>query len=162
MLNDEEFHTFVYKAAGYINNYPISYTVRSASDFEFIPLTPNHFVRSKVMSDLAPVNLNTSSFLAKFEKVNEMLDLFWKRLIVELSPHLLAYKKWSGLQRNIRVGDVGVLMDENKRNHFPLVRVEKVFPSKDDNVRKLSLRSGKKTFIRGLDKFSLVLPNNES
>ena len=53
------------------------------------------------------------------------------------------------------MGDVGVLMDENKRNHFLLVRV-------DDNVRKLSLRSGKKTFIRGLGRFSLVLPNNES
>ena len=114
------------------------------------------------MSDLAPVNLTSSTYLERFQKVNEMLDLFWKRLIVELSPHLMAYKKWSGVHRNIQIGDVGILMDENKRNHFPLVKVDKVFPSKDGQVRKLSLCSGKKKYIRGLDRFALVLPNTEN
>ena len=87
-----------------------------------------------------------------------MLDKFWVRLVRELGPHLHAYKKWGSLKRNISVGDVGVLIDASRRNHYPLVRVTRVTPSSDGNVRRLVLSDGKKLYRRGLQNFSLLVP----
>ena len=120
---DEEFHTILYKAAGYINNYPLSYSQRSSSELDLLPLTPAHFIRGKTMQDIAPSSLSPSSFTQSYTRVNNTLDKFWKRLILELSSHLRAYPKWSTIKRNIQVGDIGVLLDESKRNFFPLVIV---------------------------------------
>ena len=110
------------------------------------------------MADLAPISLNPSTFLKRFQKVNTMLDRFWVRLVQELGPHLNAYKKWSNIKRNIAVGDVGVLIDPTRRNHFPLVRVSKVGPTRDGNVRRLVLTDGKKSYSRSLNNFSLLVP----
>ena len=91
-----------------------------------------------------------------------MLNRFWVRLVRELGPHLNAYKKWSGLQRNVAVGDVGILLEVSKRNHYPLVRVTKVSPSRDGNVRRLTLSDGKRIFHRGINNFSLLVPSESS
>ena len=57
------------------------------------------------------------------------------------------------------VGDVGILLEASKRNHFPLVRVTKVSPSRDGNVQRLTLSDGKRLFHRGITNFSLLVPS---
>ena len=110
------------------------------------------------MSDLA-INGNfasASNFLQRYAKLNEMLDAFWQRLIRELSPQLRSYPKWTGVTRDIQVDDIGVILDESKRNHFPLVRVTKVHPSKDGHVRSITVTDGRREALRSISKFSLV------
>ena len=91
-----------------------------------------------------------------------MLEKFWVRLVHELGPQLNAYKKWSGIKRNVEIGDVGVMIDVSRRNHYPLVRVSHVRLSHDGNVRRLTLTDGKKSYNRGLNNFSLLVPTNIS
>jgi hypothetical protein len=44
VITGEELKTIFAKAMGILNNFPISYTVKSDMDFHYRPLTPNHFL----------------------------------------------------------------------------------------------------------------------
>lgn len=49
-------------------------------------------------------------------------------------------KKWHQSQQNLSVGDIVLLKDvETHRNHWPLGRVTKTFPGKDNLVRKVEV-----------------------
>ena len=50
-------------------------------------------------------------------------------------------RKWSGVQRNMEVGDVVLICDENlARNDWRLARVVETFTSSDNLVRSVKLR----------------------
>ena len=159
---DEEFHTALYKVAAYINNYPISYTRRSEAELDIEPLTPAHFIRGKGMRDLAGSKFEASSYTNRYTSVNKSLDLFWKRLVRELSPHLRTYSKWSNIQRDLCKNDIGVYLNENIRNKFPLVIITKVYPSADGKIRRLEVFDGKKTFKASIGNFSLLISEEKS
>ena len=151
--SDEFFHTALYKVAGYLNNFPISGAFKSRVDLDQEPLTPNHFLRGKAMTDLAKTAPLGSSYLKRYHLMIDVLDRVWKRLIRELSPPLRAYPKWSQHRDPIKVGDVGILVEENLRNHFPLVYVAEIDLSADGHGRRLTLQQGAKKFKRSLVNF---------
>ena len=109
------------------------------------------------MQDLSPSQFTTSSILQRYIHINAALDRFWKRLITELTPQLRAFKKWTGLKRNVRVGDVGVLVDPGFRNVYKLARVIEVFPSRDGLVRRLRLKTAESIFERNVTHFAIIL-----
>ena len=160
--SDEFFHTALYKVAGYINNFPIALAQRCKTDLDAEPLTPNHFLRGKAMTDLARTAPLGSSYLEKYKVLIEVLDRVWQRLIKELAPHLRAYPKWSQVKRPLRVGDVGVLVEENLRNHFPLVYIADIDLSADGRGRRLTLAQGKKRLRRSLSNFVLLFSPDDN
>ena len=84
-------------------------------------------------------------------------------------------QKWLKAERDLRVGDVVLLMDElTPRNLWKRGIVIEVFPSKDDRVRKVRLRIGDSqndtglrnstpatTLVRPVHKLVLLLPVTE-
>ena len=60
-------------------------------------------------------------------------------------------QKWTGEQRNISVGDVVLLCDENKeRNNWKLARVVECFTSNDGLVRSVKIQLASNELDRGL------------
>ena len=66
--------------------------------------------------------------------------MFWERWRKEFLQTRQLRKKWVKAQRNMLVGDIVVIKDENApRNMWKLARVEDAFTSEDGLVRKVKL-----------------------
>jgi hypothetical protein len=50
VVTGEKLRTIFAKAMGILNNFPISYTVKSGMDFYYRPLTPNHFLLEGIIA----------------------------------------------------------------------------------------------------------------
>jgi len=58
-------------------------------------------------------------------------------------------KKWTAQQRNVKVGDVMLLLSpDTARGKWPLARVLEVYPGKDRHVRVVKVQVGDHTYVR--------------
>jgi hypothetical protein len=55
-LTDEELQTVFARAMGHLNNFPISYTIKSEGDFHYILLTPGHFMMGIAYAESQPMD----------------------------------------------------------------------------------------------------------
>ena len=67
----------------------------------------------------------------------EVEDLWWKQWYVQVFPSLVPFKKWRKEERNIRVGDIVLVMYEKSvgKGDYRLARVLSVYPDALDVVR---------------------------
>ena len=81
--------------------------------------------------------------------MQQLISQFWKRWRKEFLPSLNVRSKWFHLQRNLKVGDVVLVVDPNaKRGDWPLGRVAQVYPAKDGLVRVVEVKVGKSFYKR--------------
>ena len=61
--------------------------------------------------------------------------------------------KWVEEKRNIATDDVVLVVDPgNPRGHWPLCRIQEVFPGPDGKVRVVRIRTGGKDYVRPITK----------
>ena len=61
--------------------------------------------------------------------------------------------KWVEEKRNLAPGDVVLMVDPgNPRGHWPLGRIQEVFPGLDKKVRVVRVRTGGKDYVRPITK----------
>ena len=66
----------------------------------------------------------------RWRRVQYLANIFWKRWRQEYLNSINKQQKWTGEQRNISIGDVVPLCDENEeRNEWKLARVVECFTS---------------------------------
>ena len=71
-----------------------------------------------------------------------MADIFWRRWTREYLPTLLERKKWNVKKRNLRVGDVVLIANENyPRGVWPLARVVEIVTGRDSLVRSAKVKT---------------------
>jgi hypothetical protein len=99
LVSSKELRTILAKTMGIINNFPIAYTIRSDRDFHYRLLTPNHFLMGQpyAEAELQAEDTTKITALKRYKKVQQVLCIFWAKLIAELTPHLRQYK--TGLQK---------------------------------------------------------------
>ena len=69
----------------------------------------------------------------------------------EWLPSLAGRRKWQHKQRDIKVGDVVlVIAVDTERGRWPLGRITKTLPGKDGNVRAVRVMVDGKEYERGL------------
>ena len=79
-------------------------------------------------------------FQSRSNLISSIMEQFWKHWVESFAPSLLYRKKWHERQRDLRVGDVVlVLQDATFKEKFKLARVSEVYPGKDGSVRKVSV-----------------------
>ena len=97
---------------------------------------------SKVLMPPPGVFIREDIYLRKrWRRVQHLGNVFWERWRKEFLQTLqLRRKKWVKSQRNMLVGEIVVIKDDNaSRNMWKLARVEDVFTSEDGLVRKVKL-----------------------
>ncbi|KAK3103260.1 hypothetical protein FSP39_017922 [Pinctada imbricata] len=145
-LTHEVLCTFFAEVAAIINSRPLV-PVSSDSNSPTV-LSPNILLTQKVgdVSD-APLNLNVRDLYTSQWKIVQILaDRFWERWRKQYLQSLQSRNKWKGVKPNVQVDDIVILKDdEQHRNLWPLGRVTRVFPSRDDLVRKVEVV----TFVNG-------------
>ncbi|MCG7865422.1 MAG: hypothetical protein JAY74_03510 [Candidatus Thiodiazotropha taylori] len=141
-LNDESLRTFLYESAAIVNSRPLS--VDNINDpLSITPLTPNQLLTMKTKIILPPPGnfQKTSLYCRKYwRRTQYLVNEFWMRWRDEFLQNLQARRKWVSPKRNLAVGDIVLLKDDNQsRNLWQLARVTETFASDDGLIRKVKI-----------------------
>ena len=130
-----------------INSRPLTHV--SVDPKDPISLTPNHFL---LVGDRELPNWDyedQANIRKQWRRVQQRADIFWRRWMSEYLP--TPTRRTGGYKRhpNLQVGDVVVIADPKlPRYSWPLGKIEKVFPGKDNVVRVAEVRTKSGSFTR--------------
>jgi len=96
-----------------VNNCPIVAASDNPADLE--AWTPNHVLLQRKVAGLPPGVFVKEDHLGRkrWRKVQYLTDVFWKRWISEYLPTLTEREKWLKDQRNVGVGDIVLILEDN-------------------------------------------------
>ena len=92
------------------------------------PLTPMMLLTGKSKIVLPPPGAFGEVAIysrRQWKRVQHLVNEFWSRWKKEYLVHLQERSKWRTKKRNFQVGDVVLVKSEEKRNKWPIGRVEK-------------------------------------
>ena len=88
---------------------------------------------------------------------------FWKRWSDEYLTTLARINKWRTPSRNIQVGDIVVLKEDNLiPTKWPLARVIQSYPGRDGRVRVVILKTANGVYKRPIHKLVVLLPVDDN
>ena len=138
-LSVPELLTLSYEIANTMNERPIG--VAPGSDSELSMITPNSLLLGRATANnpggWQTKEANTSS---RYNLVQSLADSFWSHWIQLCAPSLVLQSKWHTSRRNLKPGDVVLVVDSSVlRSEYRLAVIREVFPGDDHKVRKVSL-----------------------
>jgi hypothetical protein len=148
-LTDEEFSAIFSRAMGRLNNVPIAYTVKSRADFHYLPLTTGHFVMGSAYAELQPIETENTKLThaTRYNRVCSVLELFWKRLVEELTTHL---DDSISKTRGVKIDDIALLLNPARRGTAPLVQMARVRRGTGGEIRQMVCFDGFTYFDRAM------------
>ena len=163
-LNDESLRTLMTEVECIVNSRPLTFPSGDATDLQ--PLTPNHILTMKskvVMPPPGDFQKDDVYLRKRWRRVQYMANIFWTRWKREYLQTLQARTKWNQPKRNIEIGDIVLIKDENTaRNDWPMARVVNVRQDSKGFVRSATLKLSFSTQERPIDKLVLLMENNEN
>jgi hypothetical protein len=161
-LTHEVLVTFMAEVTAIINNRPLL-PVSTDPECPSI-LSPSALLTMKTSPDVRPFPTFCSKEMLKahWKHVQGLSEQFWRRWRNEYLHELQTRRKWHSDRRNLTVGDVVLLKDQDSpRNLWPIGHVERTFLSSDGKVRKIEvavMRDGKRTtYVRPLSELVTLL-----
>lgn len=113
-------------------------------------LRPNPSSSSVKLDELVP-------YSKRCKQAQYLASVFWKRWLKEYLPTLQERQKWLRPRRNIAVGDLVLIVQENiQRGQWPKGVVEEVFPDQHGHVRQVLLRTATIRLRRDVRKLCLL------
>ena len=156
-MPDESLSTLMCLVESIINGRPITTVSDDVNDME--PLTPNHLLllRAGVVLPAGIFDKKDLYGRKRWRQVQYMVDVFWRRWIGEYLPTLHERQKWSRPQRNVQVGDVILVVDNDlPRNKWLFGRIIETYPGKDQLVRAAKVKTRSATLMRPVQKLCLL------
>ena len=140
-LDDSSLRTLFYEAMAIINSRPLSAVSDNKVDE---PLTPNHLITMKSAIPLPPPGKFVKEDMyarKRWRRVQYLTEQFWSRWKKEYLLNLNQRQKWISPRRNVQVGDVVLLMDDDvPRMQWPKGIVVDAVLSDDGLVRRVKVR----------------------
>ena len=159
-LTFEEYYTVLTQVEACMNSRPL---VPLSSDDEIAALTPGHFLIGRPIESLPdpPQSYQSISILRRWHLVQAIVKHFWKRWSSEYLVTLRKFTKWHRPSRNLSVGDVVVLQEDNLvPMKWPIARVVEVYTGDDNIVRVVKVKTPQRTYKRPVTKIALLLPES--
>ncbi|XP_030759609.1 uncharacterized protein LOC115885007 [Sitophilus oryzae] len=153
----EVLETLMCEAEHIVNSRPLTYVSSSAEDP--LSITPNHFlIGSSSIVKPPGLFIDQDWNIRKQWRISQKItEHFWTRWIKEYIPTLTKRTKWFQENKNLKIGDLVILMDDKfPKNNWPLGRVEKVYPGHDGKVRVADIKTKTGTYCRPLTKICIV------
>ena len=160
VFTDETFATSLCEAEGIINGRPLTLVSSDVADLP--PLSPNSLlILDGVYQHLGEEAESLHLGMKAWKQVQALADAFWNRWTKEYLNMLRERQKWKGVNENVRVGDIVLVIDANlPRGHWPMGRVITVTQSEDGLVRRVTVRMGNKEYDRPITKLIRLLENS--
>ena len=127
---------------------------------------PSHLVISSVANrqNLFQILLSpicTLSLLWHWYLCQAPVRHFWQRWSTEYISSLRHYTQWHYPTRNVQVGDVVILQEDNMvPTKWPLAKVIQTYTGKDGLVRVVTIKTATGTKKRPVTKIALLLPSD--
>ncbi|XP_032410348.1 uncharacterized protein LOC116714123 isoform X3 [Xiphophorus hellerii] len=137
-----EFQTFLYMAANLANERPIDARTQSREDC-ISYITPNSLLlgRTDLKSDNCGFDFKSYP-LKRLKFIQTEVDRFWRKWSQLAGPNLFVRSKWHSKKRNVAVGDIIWLADQNAlRSQYKLGRVISVNSDGKGIVRDVYVRT---------------------
>ena len=142
-LTDPQLYTVLTEVENIVNSRPLTHVSEDVEDLE--ALTPNHLLLGKHLNWGAIIDTNATDVFSrkKWKQVQGVRAVFWQRWTKEYLPTLNRRQKWRRQVRNFAVGELVLVRDEEhtKRGKWPLGRITKVMPGRDNNIRVVEVKT---------------------
>ena len=123
--------------------------------------TPGHFLIGRPLMALPDpaFSYRPISLLRRWHLCQQIIRHFWQRWSSEYLSTLNKYTKWCHPNRNVSVGDLVILREDNIiPGKWPMARVVQVYPGKDGLVRVVTVKTAQGTYKRPITKIAVLLP----
>jgi hypothetical protein len=159
-LSDEGLVTLFCEVESILNGRPITEMSYDISDLNV--LTPNHLILQRTGESLPPGVFSKKDcyIKRKWKQIQYLADLFWSRWQKEYLPILQARQKWTKQNRNMKVGDILLLVDNTPRNAWNMGRIIQVIKDKDNVARVVKVKTENTTLTRPITKLCLLVEND--
>ena len=161
VMDDDSIQTLFCEIEAIINSRPLSVVSSDAKDV--VPITPFKLLcLGEAPVKIGEVENSDCYSRRRWKQVQYLADQFWRRWKKEYLVELQKRQKWFKKQRNVKVGDIVLMMYESRpRCHWPLAKVTDVKYSRDGLVRSVWVKSESKLYERPLTKLIMVLEDEE-
>ncbi len=137
-----KFQTFLFMAANLANEGPIDTRTQSWEDcVEYI--SPNSLLLGRASPSGVPENFQFEGYPhRRLHGIQTEVSKLWKKWCQLTGPNLFVRSKWHTRERNVAVGDVLWLADQNAlRGQCKLARVVSINADRNGIVRDVNLRT---------------------
>ena len=112
LVNDETLLTLMAETEKIINDRPL--TPPSCDPMDIEPLTPSKLLLLKNNLCFPPGGFNKKDQCVRrwYKQAQYLADIFWNRWLREYLPTLQARQKWMTHKRNLKAGDLVLIVDE--------------------------------------------------
>ena len=135
-----ELQTILARAADIVCQRPLGITQHSGGEPGFTVLTPNSLIKNQRTTHFNPPeeDLHTPTYDRYTRRQREQEDSlqdWWNIWYRHVFASLIPIRKWRVAQRNVKVGDIALLLFKGKLStaDYRLCRVHKVFPDEDED-----------------------------
>jgi len=156
VLDDERLDSVFCEVESIVNGRPLTPISDDPNDLK--ALTPNHLLllRPGLPCPLAEFTVK-DTYRKRWRHVQYIADQFWKRWINEYLPTLQLRRRWLEVRRNVRVGDIVLVAQENTpRKNWPLGRITAIFQGRDGLVSSAELKTANSYLTRPVNKLCLL------
>ncbi|XP_006818607.1 uncharacterized protein LOC102806053 [Saccoglossus kowalevskii] len=162
-LDDEALHMLFCEIEDIVNSRPI--TKVSVDPNDLLALTPNHLLKLQTDQRMSPGVFNETDNYGqrRWKQVQYLANIFWRRWTREYLPMLQERQKWMKPQRNLKIGDIVLIVDgKQPRNSWPLAKVIEIMRDYKGLVRVVKVKTRFNTFVRPVDKLCMILEADDS
>ena len=176
-LTPLELQTSLFEIADICNQRPMGLYTKPREDGTFDVITPNNLLHGR-SGNFVPDDTDIADSLpmaSRYRRIHHVTDAFWKKWSDVVSPSLVIRQKWHQTSRNVRVGDLVMIVDTSPiKAKYKLGVVDTVHTSDDGHVRSATVRyvllqknnNGEDvvknvTVKRSVQRLALILPVEE-
>ena len=155
-LTYEESHTVLTQIESCLNSRPLVYT-ESPDEDGIEMLTPGHFLIGQPLMSLPDPSSSyqSVSLIKRWDLCQHLVRHLWKRWSLDYLTTLRQVYKWQYPTKNMAVGDVVLLIEDGLiPTKWPLARVIKTYPGKDNVVRVVDIKTSSGTYRRPVHKLA--------
>ena len=155
-MSDEVFETLLCECESIVNGRPITKCSDDVNDMNC--LTPNHLLllRQQHSVDMGKFD-HVDQYKRRWRYVQYLVQQFWNRWIREYLPEMQKRCKWLKVARNVKPGDVVLIIGENTpRGIWPMGLVQEVQTGQDGLVRAAKVKTKSTVFVRPITKLVLL------
>ncbi len=146
-LHEEKLRTVICEVTMIINSRPLTHCSTDFNDLR--ALTPNDLMLISYPEFSKGEFTEADALRKRWKHAMYMAQIFWDRWTAEYLPTLSMRTKWVKERRNVRVGELCLMQDEQlHRGSWPMCRITQVFPGDDGKVRKVEVKTQHNTYIR--------------
>ena len=130
-VKEEVLRTVLAEVTAILNARPLTHLSVDPEDES--PLTPNHFLLGRAHPHIPPDVFDEEGPLShkRWRQAQELIARFWRRWMLEYVPSLMERRKWTRSNRNVQVGDLVLIVDQNvPRGTLLTGTVSRLLPAK--------------------------------